>query len=201
MYYNIRVKKYNPRSIRKRTGHVYITFCLKGEIALKKIPINWIYRVAAALLVLVLMTSHLSSRMMARYKVSSSGGDGARVARFDVERAGNLFLNGIDVDLDPSSDAKLCADITVANHSEATIRCVPTVDTTGNLPVIYYWSTDSTGADASKVVTQVELAPNDSATVQLYLFVEWSDEAGASSHTYRREIDSVKVTLTCEQVD
>ena len=168
---------------------------------MKKFRIEWIYRAAAALLVLVLLTSHLSGRMMARYRVTGSGGDGARVAKFEVERAGDLLVKGIKIPMDPTSGTQMCADLTVVNESETAIRCIPTLKTTGNLPVTFFWSTDPNGTDKSKELTQIEIAPNDSATRQFYLFAVWPDEAAAKSFVYHREIDHVQVTLSCEQID
>lgn len=168
---------------------------------MKKIPTHWIYRTAAALLILALMTSHISSGMMARYRVTSSGGDGARVAKFEVEREGSLLVGGINVHMDPTTAARKCADLTVVNNSETTIRCVPVLKTTENLPVTYFWTTDENGNDASKVITQVEIAPNDSDPVRLFLFAKWSDEEADKGGTYHREIDHVEVVLSCEQVD
>ena len=168
---------------------------------MKKNPINWIYRIAAVLLVLVLITSHLSAGMVARYKVTASGGDGARVAKFEVVQSGELLVGGINVHMDPTTGTQLCADLTVVNKSETAIRCIPVVDATDNLPITYVWSTDSTGKDSGKEVTQVEIAPNDSTPVQLYLFAVWSDEAVDKSGIYHREIDHIEVTLSCEQID
>ena len=167
---------------------------------MKKIPLNWIFRTAAVLLVLVLMTSHLSAGMMARYRVTSSGGDGARVAKFEVERSAQLTVNGINIYMDPTSAPRMCLDLTIVNKSETAIRCTPKLgeETTRNLPLTYYWATDNAG---TQKVTEIEIAPNDSAARQLYLFAEWSDEAAAKSFTYHREIDYVQVIVACEQID
>ena len=134
-------------------------------------------------------------------EVTGSGGDGARVAKFEVERAGDLLVKGINIHMDPTSGTQMCADLTVVNESETAIRCIPTLKTTGNLPVTFFWSTDPNGTDKSKELTQIEIAPNDSATRQFYLFAVWPDEAAAKSFEYHREIDHVQVTLSCEQID
>ena len=139
--------------------------------------------------------------MMARYRVTSSGGDGARVAKFEVEREGSLLVGGIDVHMDPTTDIQKCADLTVVSSSETTIRCVPVLKTTDNLPLTFFWSTDENGTDATKVITQVEIAPNDSEPVRLFLFAKWSTEEAARSGSYHREIDHIEVVLSCEQVD
>lgn len=166
---------------------------------MKKFRIEWIYRAAAALLVLVLLTSHLSGRMMARYRVTGSGGDGARVAKFEVVRTSeDLLVKGIRVWMDPTTGTRKCADLSIVNHSEVAIRCVPQLKTTENLPLTYFWATDENGTEK---VTQVEIAPNDSTEVKLYLFAVWPSEAAAKSHTYHREIDQVDVTIACEQID
>ena len=167
---------------------------------MKKFRIEWIYRAAAALLVLVLLTSHLSGRMMARYRVTGSGGDGARVAKFEVERAGDLLVKGIKIPMDPTSGTQMCADLTVVNESETAIRCIPKLGpkATHNLPLVYFWATDENGTEK---VTQIEIAPNDTTEYKLYLFAVWPDEAAAKSFAYHREIDHVQVTLSCEQID
>lgn len=158
----------------------------------KKQPVNWIARIAMVLLLLVLVSAHFSSGLLARYTVSASGSDSARVAVFQVTEAGTLFLEGFSLSMDPSDPDKLCATIEVDNQSETAIRCTVEVLTTGNLPLSFYLVQDGAPVDS------VDISVGGTLT-GLGLYAQWQD--GDDSYLYHRELDHITVTLISTQID
>ena len=45
----------------------------------------WVFRLGVALLCAMLITTHMMGNLYARYSTTATGGDGARVAKFDVD--------------------------------------------------------------------------------------------------------------------
>jgi hypothetical protein len=66
--------------------------------ATKKTP--FVFYAAMVLLCLVLFSAHLTSGLYARYTSTSSAGDNARVAKFDVSSAKNTEKVDFKIDLD-----------------------------------------------------------------------------------------------------
>ena len=75
-------------------------------------------RVALILLCLVMISIHLMSGMYARYTTKGSGGDDARVAKFEVEITGDS--NAVAVDCAKITDNAY--SITISNTSEVAVR-------------------------------------------------------------------------------
>lgn len=153
---------------------------------------NWIFRTGAILLLLVLATTCLLSGLLARYRSGAGGSDSARVARFEIETAGDLYTEQFILEMLPG-DALECSTMQIVNKSETAVRCTPKVETTGNLPLTFTWC-DENGAE----VSATDLAYNG-GTATLTLEVSWPDTD--DSYLYHREIEHVTVVVSCDQID
>ena len=119
----------------------------------------WSLRVAAVLFVLVLGTAVMCSGMFARFVSFASGGDGARVARFDFKVSEILHEdeNGVVTDVtdllsgpgghniyvDPGMDeaaSHFFYEFSVENDSEVTVSVTFKAKTTWNLPYRIYFA-------------------------------------------------------------
>ena len=81
----------------------------------------WIFRIAAVLLCLTVMSVWGTSRLYARYSTSASGSDGARVAKFAVSAAPS---QGQSTDFGMVTGENSSADyvFTVTGNSEVTVK-------------------------------------------------------------------------------
>jgi len=165
----------------------------------RPIPTSRITRIAVVLLLLVLLSGHLSGGLLARYRVSSSGGDSARVAVFEVTEAGTFAMGGFSLTMDPrmnedgTDGALRCATMEVHNESETSIHCTVTVESTGNLPLDFYIM------NGGEKVDYVDIPVGSESPAVIDLYASWLD--GQDSYLYHREMDHIIVTLTCTQID
>lgn len=89
----------------------------------KKLNLNFVFKLVAVLLCLVLVTTHLSSKLYAKYTSRASGSDSARVAVWNVDASSNgsnLVINCADA----SAVDQVMTDtygLTVTNDSEVAV--------------------------------------------------------------------------------
>ena len=191
----------------------------------------WSLRVAAVLFVLVLGTAVMCSGMFARFVSYASGGDGARVARFDFKVSEILFdhvsLNGTrddtaawqnvtaeytgagghNITMYPSNGDNFFK-YSFANDSEVAVAVTITVETLGNIPLrLDFEETISSSHDTKTKTSEtytMELAPRESGSV--YLWVDWPNPNDQQynylwTYNYSSEIDNMTVTIDCRQID
>lgn len=85
---------------------------------------------AFILFILTLISMHLTSGLFARYTVTATGSDTARVAKFDVQAGvGENITMDCTLGTDPGKYS-----ITVKNNSEVAVRYSITVDFTEQIP-------------------------------------------------------------------
>ncbi len=100
--------------MRKRNGKVNILMCT-----------------VAVLLSATLFSMHLVGGLYARYTVSASGSDSARVAAFNIKQEGTLF-NTIEANVTPGTTQS--AELTIINKSEVAMEyTLKVTNVTGNL--------------------------------------------------------------------
>lgn len=151
-------------------------------------------RIAAALLVLVMLSTALVAGRFARYISSVSVSDQARVALFDVESH-----------LERQSDGTY--RLTVTNRSEVTVSYRVLVEMDPHLQATVAGQTKRLAAGESLATfanTDWILAPNEAAelTVELAIF-DWSgltDPAAASGEAEQLSL-AFAVKIAAEQVD
>lgn len=100
--------------MRRRSGKLNILMCT-----------------VAVLLCATLFSMHLVGGLYAKYTVSASESDGARVAVFNIKQEGTIFQN-IEADVLPGTTQS--AELTITNKSEVAMEYTLTVtNVTGNL--------------------------------------------------------------------
>ena len=96
-----------------------------------------VFRIAALLACLTLMTTYLLSGAYSKFFSGASGGDGARVARFSP---GFTSAKVLDFEKTPGYNAEI--GFSVQNYSddslpETAMKCKIVVKTTGNIPLTF----------------------------------------------------------------
>jgi hypothetical protein len=115
---------------------------------------NWILRLAAGLLYLVLLSTWLLSGLSARFITGATASDEARVAAFDVTESSTMNRQ-FAVTMKPG-DSSSNITVRVKNSSETAVRYTITFELTGNLPLTVSNTTTITsdttkGADCRSV--------------------------------------------------
>ncbi len=159
----------------------------------------------AVLLVLTAVSSVMLSGIYAKYTKGDSADSSARVARFDITESGELFSKEFAIEIDPKvKTVELDDTVMITNNSEVDVRCTFSTSSQNNLPLQYQWTC---GGD-SQIITN----ENPTATFNLdsnegektySLKVIWDTESNTSNtdFIYRRQVDSIILNITCEQID
>ena len=149
--------------------------------------------VAAVLLFLTLLSTHLCSGLYARYTTTASGSDSARVARFEIEDSLAEMATDLKFNLTPGTTEK--GALHISNKSEVAVQFTLTVENmTRNLPLKFTMK-DPGGA---------EIAEEGTSTSDYYVFIVSVPAAGAVEEEYTLYIkwDSQTATLDqCGRVD
>jgi len=137
---------------------------------------NWILYLAGVLLCLTLFSVHLTSGLYARYSTTSSGSDGARVARFSIEQSGEL-AELIEVDVYPGFTSR-SYEVALKNDSEVAVDYTVSVERlTNNLPLSVVLTGSSVSADAySAVLASGTMEANSGETVSYGLQIQWTGD-------------------------
>lgn len=146
-----------------------------------------IFYVGLVLLCAVLFTTHLTGGLYARYLTTSSGGDAAVVAKFEVGETLSSLPKTFDVAFDAAGDEKQSIQIT--NTGEVAVSYQIAIEKlTDNLPIAIV------GADGQEIAGT--LSQNGSETVSF--LIQWE---GEKDPAYAGMVDLVRITVTIEQVD
>lgn len=159
---------------------------------------------AFILFVLTLITTHLTSGLFARYTVTASGSDSARVAKFDV--TGSLDQTEVTVDCNQTKSGTYV--ITVNNQSEVAVDYIIYVKLDEAVVGTNLWveMDDIAGkVEQNMIFNRDPLAPGSKKTHKLELGVtDWGtvtgDPAvrGAESHNWEL---GFTLEIVVEQVD
>ncbi|MBE6642446.1 MAG: hypothetical protein E7615_02190 [Ruminococcaceae bacterium] len=148
--------------------------------------------IAAILFCLTLFSFHLCGGLYARYTVSGSGYDDARVARFDVSDEGAFFSENLLIETVPGTFKR---SIHVTNNSEVTVAYTVTIkNTTQNIPYTFSINNSTPIKDECTVICY--LPPNSHRTVNL--LANWDAEGALE---YMGMVDLIKLTVHAQQVD
>lgn len=157
-----------------------------------KAKINIPMCIACVLLCLTLFSFHLCGGLYAKYVVSDSSGDFARVAKFDISKDGAHFSEVFLIEIVPGSVSR---KIEVNNKSEVAVAYTVTIENaTKNIPFEFSVSGSTPTKDKSSVVCY--LGPNSERVVEIV--ATWSEQDALK---YMGMVDLVKLTISAEQVD
>ena len=156
----------------------------------------WIFRIAAVLLCLTVMSVWGTSRLYARYSTSASGSDSARVAKFQITQNGDALTQTQTITVEgmkPGDTNKYT--VTVQSDSEVTVDySISVKNVYENLPLEFKMQ-DASG----KTITKDTIQPNDTATKTYTLQVTWP--TSQTDQSYAGKVDLLNITLTAAQVD
>ncbi len=154
----------------------------------KKVNIvNIFLCMAVALFMLTFALCLAPNGSYAKYIVSDSGEDEARVATFKVSsalRSGGSEVQSFAVDIAPGG--AVSPQIEITNDSEVAVQYTIAVGTAGNLPLILPSTIKGT------------LAPNKNASETFT--ISWNNSATDDAH-YQGQVDHIRIFVTYTQID
>ena len=154
---------------------------------LKKAP--WVFRLGIVLFCMMLMTTHLTGNLYARYSTTASGSDSARVAKFSV--TDTWLQNGASVEsfavsLAPGEQESYT--VYIENKGEVTVQySIKIVNETKNLPI------------GDTIAKSGILDPGKNETVEF--LIRWPKANGTTDVSYAGQMDMLQILFTIEQVD
>lgn len=154
-------------------------------------PHVFVLRLAAVLLILVMLSTSMLAGRYARYASSTTGSASARVARFSVTETSDLLTESILLDVHPGQPDQVA--IQVDNDSEVAIRYCIDVVSSGNLPLQFQVKVDDT---AYPIPFEGSMSPDSSETYTL--IASWN---GAADISYAGMVDQLQVSLQAIQLD
>lgn len=160
-------------------------------------PLVWI---GYLLVVTVVVTGVTFSGYVSR----TSGGDTARVAKFQVTEEISVTETTAFFGMYPGGEDSWPFEI--QNESEVALRCSITLSSTDNLPLRFYVVTDEGEIPLSENTEAefISLSPLESAE-NLSLKAVWekgdTEWDASAAEKYMHEADAVTVTIRTEQID
>lgn len=163
---------------------------------------HMLFYIVSILFVLVLVSLFLLSGIYAKYTISASIEESARVAKFDVGSDGGMFETSYAVEIDPISTETINDALALVNSSEVAVECNLTVTSFSDLPLLLTWK-DGDKTYSAKVGEQVKLAYEPCSAEQTFdLIVGWDNSNESNnSFLYRRQVDKLVLNVECKQID
>lgn len=161
----------------------------------------FVFYFGLVLLTLVMFSTHFMSGLYARYTTMANGGDGARVASFEVSEVvkfgeKEIVIGTYDIaetfgiDADGKFTDKTFT-FTVANKSEVAVKYTVKAESTGNLPLEFELIENNTKKD------EISLATGADSTFTFR--IKWKAEDLDAK--YIGMVDYITITVTAEQID
>lgn len=155
---------------------------------------------ALILLFLTMISFHLTSGLYARYVVTATGSDSARVAKFDVTGSGS---EAVTVDCkDSDNTGEYC--ITVTSNSEVAVRYTITVTFTEPISATDLTVTlDKSTLNGNKLVLTDTLSPNGGTKTHTLKMVmtNWSSVSQGTVGATASKTLKFQVNIDVQQVD
>ncbi len=158
----------------------------------------WIFRIAALLLCLTLISTYLLGGLYAKYITSATGEDSARVAKFDVAHMeeGTGFNTLFPLEIKPGTNAIYCFQ--AKNSGEVLTEVAAELKIEGNLPIAVEYSTDNTNwSEWDTEQSWCNVLPMDGKYYDYYVRLSFNDNRYENAGT----VAAVIFTLTIRQVD
>lgn len=162
-----------------------------------------VLRLAAVLLILVMLSTSMIAGRYARYVTTATFEDSARVARFNiVEEFSEPLFTDVGARIQPGTTT--LEGITIKNYSEVAVDFVITVTSQyDNLPLSFEMKDGETELDktvsANGVTTFIgRIGPNQQEKA-FKLFISWPIEENGIQ--YSGKVDVIRVSVNAIQVD
>ena len=157
-------------------------------------------RLAAVLLILVMLTGSMTTGRYGRYFTSASGSDSARVAKFAVWVEGGGDTD-ISLDMNDESKHKGSYGFTVKNDSEVKVAYTVTVKLPSALPdgvsmTVNLGGVKQTPVQDGNTYTYSSVLDFTDSHEWMLLFVGVLDEVNANT-----TIEGISVSVAAEQID
>ena len=150
---------------------------------------------ACLLLCLTLFSLHFSGGLYAKYITKGSGGDGARVARFEITEENTEFTTALAIETIPGED--VTKQISVTNKSEVAVGYTITIkNRTKNIP--FAFSVDGSSPALGQCSVTRYLEPNSTRAI-IPIVAKW--ESNESAVDYMGMVDLIDITIEATQVD
>lgn len=159
-------------------------------------------RLAAVMLMLVLLTTSIVSGRYARYVTTATGSDEARVAKFKVSHS--LFHEDTDLTQSiplPQITPGETVSVTVKVEMEAEVAVCNTITVTSeyeNLPLKFTVKEIETGESGTSPFS-VQYAPNDTGTKEYQVDITW--DSNGKDQDYMGMVDMLNINVKSVQVD
>lgn len=145
----------------------------------------FVFHVSMVLLLLLLLSVHMTGGLLARFTSSYEGSGSARVARFSFTDHMTAQAQIVPASLAPGESKT--TRIEIQNDGEVTLQCTVKIDNlTGNLPI------------ADQLLPPIVLASGESGALDVT--IDWPSEEN-SAEKYMGKMDAIRITVTVEQLD
>ena len=163
---------------------------------------NFILISAAITLCLIVLLTCFSDNLYAKFSTVASDEAGARVAKFEVTKAGEWEQTLWSGRLAPGKSS-VEKTIKIENKSEVRIKYTFIVENKSNNLRLQFSVTDSGGSKVdSNGMIEGEVAPNDSSSKEYKIKINWqNDDEASKNYEYAGMVDYITGTLKVEQVD
>ena len=161
-----------------------------------KVKMPLVFKVGALLLLAMIFSLHLLGGVYARYTVTASGSDSARVAKFSFNA--DLSPQSLILPITLSPGESLDQLIEIENSGEASLIYVVTITKlTDNLPILRPEGEYDKNAPITTVIKSAVIAPSESYSVPFSIVWDKND----NSTEFMGKMDAVKITVSVEQAN
>ena len=151
-----------------------------------------VLRLAAVLLILVMLSTSMVAGRYARYTSTAIASDSARVAKFEVNEESALLTQNVPVSIIPGSTAT--TEIKVENASEVSVRYTINIDNPyRNLPLKFQIKVGDVLHDLPFAATI-----GYGQEVTYVLVTTWT---GSADISYSGKVDLIEISLSATQID
>ncbi len=140
------------------------------------------------LLCLAILTTYITGTLYARYVSGDSDQDAAQVAGFDIQTDLTAKTEEIVLENIKPGYTKT-VELNVTNNSEVSVSYEFKVDSSGNLPLTYTFSSGRMG----------QLLVGSTSSAHHTLTISWPETENDVS--FVSEVDIVSISVTCTQID
>ena len=161
-------------------------------MAEKRMTHGVVLRLAAVLLILVLLSTCLVAGRYARYTSTVTASDSARVARFEVNETSTLLTESVPISIVP--EETIYTEIKVENASEVSVRyAINANNPYHNLPLHFQIKV---GDDLHDLPFEEEIKYGQETTY--VLVTTWT---GGTDISYSGKVDLIEIYLSAAQID